>query len=133
VNTEAIGHKPTDVDVVHIIDDDESTRRALTRLMRSAGLQGRAYASVTEFRQSNFQTTGGCIVADVHMAGDNSLLLPEQLREIGVNMAVIFITADYSAETRERIRKAGGRGYFAKPVDDQALIDMIRWALRSPE
>lgn len=118
--------------VVHIIDDDESTRRALTRLMRSAGMQGIAYASVAEFLGSDFEHSEACIVADVHMREDNSLTLPERLQEDGIGLPVIFITGDYSAETRERIRKAGGRAYFGKPVDDQALLDMIRWAVRSP-
>lgn len=117
---------------VHIIDDDESTRRALTRLMRSAGMHGIAYASVAEFLGSDFEQSGACIVADVHMREDNSLSLPERLQEDGIGLPVIFITGDYSAETRERIRKAGGRAYFGKPVDDQALLDMIRWAVRSP-
>lgn len=123
---------PTGSIVVHLIDDDESTRRALARLMRSAGMHGIAYASVAEFLDSDYQQNEACIVADVHMPDDNSLSLPEHLQEDGVRMPVIFITGDYSAETRERIRKAGGRAYFGKPVDDQALIDMIRWAVRSP-
>jgi len=123
---------PAGAIVVHLIDDDEPNRRALTRLMRSAGMQGIAYASVAEFLASDFEQSGACIVADVHMPEDNSLSLPERLRESGVSMPVIFITGDYSAETRERIREAGGRAYFGKPVDDQALLDMIRWAVRSP-
>jgi len=49
-----------------------------------------------------------------------------------IELALVLAVDIQSAETRERIRKAGGRGYFAKPVDDQALLDMIRWALRSP-
>jgi len=53
--------------------------------------------------------------------------LPELLKERGVDIPVIFLTADYSTATRDRIREAGGRAYFKKPVDDQALIDMIRW------
>lgn len=118
--------------VVHIVDDDDSTRRALARLMRSAGMHGIAYASVAEFLESDFEQSEACIVADVHMPEDNSLSLPERLQESGVDIPVIFITGDYSAETRERIRKAGGRAYFGKPVDDQALLDMIRWAVRSP-
>ncbi len=123
---------PTGAIVVHIVDDDESTRRALTRLMRSAGMHGVAYASVAEFLESDVEQSGACIVADVHMPEDNSLSLPGRLQESGVTIPVIFITGDYSAETRERIRKAGGRAYFGKPVDDQALLDMIRWAVRSP-
>lgn len=95
-------------------------------------MQAVAYARVAEFLESDYKQSNACIVADVHIPEDDSLSLPGRLREIGVDIPVIFITADYSAETRERIRKAGGRAYFGKPVDDQALIDMIRWSVRSP-
>ena len=71
------------------------------------------------------------MVADVHMPENKSLALPGRLQEIGSVIPVIFITGDYSVETRERIRKAGGHAYFGKPVDDQALLDTIRWAVRS--
>ncbi len=118
--------------VVHIIDDNESTRRAFTRLMRSAGMHGIAYASVEEFLESDFEQRSACIVTDVHLSENDSLSLPDRLQEGGFDIPVIFVTADYSAETRERIRTAGGRAYFGKPVDDQALLDMIRWAARSP-
>lgn len=117
--------------VVHIIDDDEPTRRALTRLMLSAGMQGIPHPNVAEFMESGFEKSGDCVIADVHTPENNSLLLPERLQEISVAMPVIFITGDYSVETRERIRKAGGQAYLGKPVDDQALLDTIRWTVHS--
>ena len=115
--------------VVHIIDDDVSTRRALTRLMRSAGFGTLAFASVEEFLASDFQRHHACIVADVHMPGISALELPARLKGLGVDIPVIFVTADYSPDTRERVRDCGGVGYFNKPVDDQALIDTIQWAV----
>ena len=95
-------------------------------------MHGIAYASVEEFLESDFEQRSACIVTDVHLSENDSLSLPDRLQEGGFDIPVIFITADYSAETRERIRTAGGRAYFGKPVDDQALLDMIRWAARSP-
>ena len=114
--------------VVHIIEDDASSRRAFVRLMQSAGFEGIPYASVDEFLASHFASRRACIVTDVHMQGLDALELPNRLRERGIRIPVIFVTADYSATTRERIRGAGGHAYFKKPVDDQALIDMIQWA-----
>jgi two-component system response regulator FixJ len=115
--------------IVYIVDDDSSTRRALARLMRSAGCEGVPYSSVDEFLQSEIHGENVCVVADVHMPGTNALELPRLLRERGLNVPVIFLTADYSDVTRERIHQTGGSGYFKKPVDDQNLIDMIRWAM----
>ncbi len=116
-------------EVVYIIDDDTSIQRALTRLMRSAGLTSVAYSSIEDFMQSGFEAERACIVADVHMPGIDALNLPAHLRQLGNDLPVIFITADDTDETRERVRQAGGAGYFRKPVDDQALLDAIHWAI----
>ena len=62
------------------------------------------------------------------MPGVSALELPILLKERGFNIPVIFVTGDYSETTRENVRKAGGCGYFHKPVDDRALIDMVRWS-----
>ena len=97
------------------------------RLMRSAGYQSVAYSSVDEFVQSDFQHHDACIIADVHMPGTSALELPVLIQGIDSDLPVIFLSADYNADTRERIRKSGGHGYFGKPIDDNALIDMIRW------
>jgi len=49
----------------------------------------------------------------------------------GIDIPVIFLTAFDSNEVRQQARKAGAAGYFRKPVDDQALLDTIRWATSS--
>lgn len=99
------------------------------RLMRSAEFDGVPYSSIDDFLQSHLTGHNMCVVADVHMPGTNALELPKTLRERGLDIPVIFLTADYSDITRERIRQTGGSGYFKKPVDDQNLIDMIRWTM----
>jgi DNA-binding response OmpR family regulator len=63
------------------------------------------------------------------MSGIDPLDLPSLLEKKGKSPPVIFITANDTPETRSRVRKAGAAGYFRKPVDGQALIDLIHWAL----
>lgn len=121
--------EPTGPATIYLIDDDTSLRRAFTRLMRSAGLVCLTFSSVGEFLASDVEHENACIVADVHLPGISALELPRILRETGRALPVIFITADYSDETRERIRQAGGRGFFRKPIDDQALFDTLRWVI----
>jgi FixJ family two-component response regulator len=112
---------------VYLIDNDEPTGRALGRLMRAAGFDSAWFSSVDDFLQLDIKEHDACVVTDVHMPGVSALALPSVLRKRGIDIPVIFLTADYSSATREQIHKAGGRGYFRKPVDDHALIDMIRW------
>ena len=121
--------KPTENTTVYIIDDEPSVQRALVRLMRAAGLGGTAFSSVDEFMSSKIDTHNACVVADVHMPGTSALELPALLKRRGSALPVIYVTARDTNETRARIHRAGAAGYFRKPVDDQALIDAIQWAI----
>ena len=114
--------------MVYVIDDDPSVRRAMLRLMRSAGMRSSSFSSVDEFLAADITANDACVVADVHMAGTDPLELPSLLESKGMSPPIIFITND-TPETRSRVRKAGAAGYFRKPVDSQALIDLIHWAL----
>ena len=114
---------------MYIIDDDLSVRRAMARLMRSAGLTQATFSSVEEFVSADVTDDNACIIADVRMPGSSGLDLPELLARVGRHLPVIFVTAQDTELTRQRARSAGAVGYFRKPVDDQALIDSIHWAL----
>jgi FixJ family two-component response regulator len=114
---------------VYVIDDEASLRRALLRLMSAAGYKASAYANADEFLANPIDTDSACVIADVHTGGTNSLDLPDCLKKRGMDVPVIFITAYDNAETRDQVKKKGAAGYFRKPIDDQALIDAIRWAV----
>ncbi len=61
----------------------------------------------------------------------SGLDLQRQLKRAGSPLRVIFVTAQDTDETRTEAIQAGGVAFFAKPVDDQALLDAIRWTLAS--
>jgi two-component system response regulator FixJ len=63
------------------------------------------------------------------LQGKSGLELQEELRSMGSDLPVIFITGFDSPETRDQAKKSGAAGYFRKPIDDQALLDSIQWAL----
>ena len=114
---------------VYVIDDEESLQRAFLRLLKAADIKASAYSCVDEFLAASLEYDSACIVADVHIKGTNSLDLPRRLEKRGLKIPVIFITAYDTAETREQVKQIGAAGYFRKPVDDQALIDAIHWAV----
>jgi FixJ family two-component response regulator len=113
--------------MVYLIDDDESVRRALQRLLRSAGLDVRAFASAEEFLQSENLSQRACIVLDIQMRGLTGFDIQEKLASKGIRIPTIAVSALDDAETRERARKLGAAAFFRKPVDGQALIDAIHW------
>jgi len=115
--------------IVYIVDDDDSVRRALKRLMRSAGMEARTFASANEFLKSSPEEKNACLITDVKMRGITGLELHQKLTALGSKLPVIYITAFDEEEIRAQAKKTGGVGYFRKPVDDQALLDAIQWAL----
>jgi len=115
--------------IVYIVDDDDSVRRAIKRLIRSAGMEARTFESADEFLKSSPREKNACLITDVKMSGITGLELHRKLIESGSGLAVIYITAFDTEEIRAQAKKAGGVGYFRKPVDDQALLDAIEWAL----
>jgi FixJ family two-component response regulator len=114
--------------VVYVIDDDESIRRALQRLLRSADFEVRVFASAEEFLQSGNLDERACVVLDIRMPGLTGFDLQEKLASMGIRMPVIIVSAFDDADSRERARKLGAVAFFRKPVDGQALIDAIHWA-----
>ena len=115
--------------IVYIVDDDDSVRRALKRLILSAGMEAHTFATANEFLESKSGEKNACLITDVKMREVTGLELHQRLTALGSRMPVIYITAFDTEEIRAQAKKAGGVGYFRKPVDDQALLDAIQWAL----
>ena len=113
------------------MDDDASARRGLARLLRTAGYDVHAFASANEFLDALDPQLWGCLVLDARMPGLSGEELHEELKGQGVDLPIIVVTADDDPETRRRALRMGAAGFFRKPVDGTALLDAIRWALRS--
>ena len=113
----------------YVIDDDESVRKAFERLLRSANLEVETFASVEEFFNGEPQGENTCIVVDIRMPGLTGFDLQRELGSRGIGMPVIVISASDDAQTRENARKLGAAAFFRKPIDDQALLDAILWAI----
>ena len=114
---------------IYIVDDEPTVCAAYARLVRSARMQPRTFGSVEEFMRADFSDENACVISDMRMPGINGLELPRLLKCAGHHLPVIFITAHDTPETRELAQRAGAAAYFRKPVDDQALLDAIAWAI----
>ncbi len=114
---------------IYIVDDEPSVRTAFARLARSARMEATGFASVDEFMAAEVSDEHACVICDVRMPGTSGLELPGLLARDGRNLPVIFITAHDTEETRTIAQRMGAAAYFRKPVDDQALLDAIAWAL----
>jgi len=115
--------------LVYIVDDDESVRTALSRLMRSAGIESRAYESSNRFLAEVSNEGRACILMDITMPRLDGMQLVARLREKGIEFPVIALSAKDDDETRQMARNVGVQFFLRKPVDDQALIDAISWVM----
>jgi FixJ family two-component response regulator len=115
--------------VVYVIDDDESVRRAFARLLRSVNLHAETFSSADEFLSCPKQKENACILIDIRMPGSSGFDLQQKLAASDIRIPVIVISASDDANVRERARELGAMSFFRKPVDDQALLDAIWWAI----
>ena len=114
--------------MVYVIDDDESVRKALKRLLRSADLDAETFSSAEEFLSDSREGQNACILIDIRMPGLTGFDLQKRLLSQGVRIPVIVISASDDVQTREHARELEAVNFFRKPVDDQALLDAISWA-----
>lgn len=117
--------------IIYIVDDNESVLRAMKRLILSMNMDVESFASGQEFLDSDYRDQNACLIVDVQIPGMSGMELQQKLVGKGSKLPVIFITAFDTEEIRDQAKKAGAAGYFQKPVDDQALLDSIQWALSS--
>lgn len=111
---------------IAIVDDEASIRRALLRLLRSAGLPGVAYASAEEFIQALPQLNCRCVVLDVHMPGTSGIELQQWLAEGWPRLPVIMVTGQHSDQTAAQVQARRPLAYLQKPLDAEQLLGAIR-------
>jgi FixJ family two-component response regulator len=120
---------------VYVVDDEPSVRKALSRLLRSAGLKCEVFASADEFLAHERETPAesGCIVLDVQMPGLNGMELQDVLSAGEGRLPIIFITGHGDIPLSVRAMKKGAVDFLTKPFDDKDLLAAIDVALRKGE
>ena len=118
--------------LVAVVDDEESVRRALGRLIRAAGYVVETFSSGSDFLQSLPRRKPRCLVLDLRMPAVSGFDILQVLQGLpGGGVPAVVITGDDSADSRERALRHGVRAYLRKPVDDAALLNAIQAAMLS--
>lgn len=115
--------------LVHVVDDDDSLRVAVARLLSAAGLEVRTYASAGDFLLHPLPQGPGCILLDLRMPGPSGLELQRALGDLGATLPVIFFTAHADVACGVEAMKAGAVDFLMKPVEPRMLLDAVRRAL----
>jgi two-component system, LuxR family, response regulator FixJ len=115
--------------LVHVVDDDASVRRSLTRLLSVNGFEVAAFASAQEFLASGSAPRGGCIVLDHQMPGMTGLELQQRLAAGPGHWEIVFMTGH--AEIRQRLEDTsrGKVEFLSKPAKPADLIAAVERAV----
>jgi FixJ family two-component response regulator len=115
---------------VFLIDDDPSVRRALARLIKSAGYQVQTFTSAREFLDGIPDVERpACLVLDVRMPGLSGMDLQHELQLTNLILPIIFITGHGDIPMTVKAMKAGAVDFLPKPVRDTDLLRAIEQAL----
>lgn len=120
--------------LISVVDDDISIRKSLDRLIRSAGMKVRVFASAEEFLNSAHPRKADCLILDVQLPGMSGTELLRHLNILKYKVPVIFITAHGSEEqVRSEAASDWTVAYLTKPFSGDELLDAVNEALKRNE
>lgn len=115
--------------LIYVVDDDESFRTSIIRVLRAAGYDARGFASAGEFLIAHRTEKAGCVLLDVRMPGPSGLDLQEALLRMKEPLPIIFISGEGTVSDSVRAMKAGAADFLVKPVKRELLLQAIENAL----
>jgi FixJ family two-component response regulator len=116
-------------ELVFVVDDDDSVRRALGRLLVSAGHRVESFASPLEFAARRPHDGPACLVLDLKMPEMTGLELQERLRAAGHAVPIVFVSGHGDIRSSVQAMRLGAVDFLQKPFEDEALLEVVRQAL----
>ena len=117
--------------MVAVIDDDESYRVAVERLLRSAGFAVQSFGSAEAFLESEQKRNARCLITDIRMPGISGLELQSKLNSDQCPIPTIFITAHGDERMRMQAMRSGAVKFLTKPFEGETLLEAVQSALES--
>ena len=119
--------------IVYVVDDDASFRKAVSRLLRTAGLEVEALASAQEFLEHPIVDRASCLVLDVRMPGPSGMDLQAALQEARRDIPIVFMTGHGDVSTSVRAMKGGAVDFLEKPFRAPELLACVQRGLARSE
>jgi FixJ family two-component response regulator len=114
---------------IAILDDDQSVRTAIGRLLKTSRLEADTFATSIELFNAMERRRPDCLVLDLQMPGMNGLDVLRFLEQSGKQLPTIVITAHDEPQARENCLSAGAAAYLRKPLDADELLKAIEDAV----
>jgi FixJ family two-component response regulator len=117
--------------MVAVVEDDDSYRVAVQRLLKSAGFSVQSFATAEDFLRSGRQLETGCLITDIRMPGMSGLDLQAKLNADHCLIPTIFITAHGDEDMRLQAMRGGAVKFMVKPFDGEILLESVRAAFET--
>lgn len=111
---------------VHIIDDDEVIRFALSDLLKLEGIENKSYSCAEDFLGCVAMNDKGCVLVDMQMPGMNGLELCEEMERRELFLPVILMTGQGNVGIAVKAMKEGVLDFIEKPFDNDKLFESVR-------
>jgi CheY-like chemotaxis protein len=119
--------------VIAVVDDEESVRKAVVRVLRAAGFAAQGFSSGDEFLRSWHFDRPDCLVLDLQMPDISGMEVQKALNLAGAHFPIVIITAHDAPAVREECLRLGAIAYLCKPLDVRSLLDTVALVLNSPD
>jgi FixJ family two-component response regulator len=117
---------------IAVIDDDLRVLESLINLLASCGYQAEGYCSAEQFLESGGLQKSSCVVTDVEMRQMSGLALLHHINNVEAPLPVVIITGKPSKNSESFYLDKGAVGFFRKPVDGDALVDLLKRVCKNP-
>lgn len=118
--------------MIAVVDDEESVRKAVVRLLQAAGHTARGFATGSDFLHSYLDEPAECLLLDLQMPGLSGADVLRALNRSGARIPTIIVTAHDSPGAREECKRLGAVAYLCKPLDERVLLTTLQTALGTP-
>lgn len=115
--------------IVHVVDDDESWRKSVARLLSAAGYRAELYDSAESFIAAPQLDAPGCILLDVRMPGLSGLQLQQRLASTQRGLPIVFLSGHADIPITVQAVKAGAQDLLTKPVAGEVLLEAVAQAV----
>jgi two-component system, LuxR family, response regulator FixJ len=114
-----------DARLVHIVDDEDSVRRSLDFLLRSAGYRTERWEDGVTFLKGADKAEAACVLLDVRMPGMDGLQVQAEMAAQGFNFPVVVLTGHGDIATAVRAMRGGAVDFLEKPFNRERLLDAL--------
>lgn len=115
--------------MIYIVDDDQNISNAFMMLLKSAGFECKSFITAEKFLDSFHPGLNDLLILDMQLPGMNGCDLLKTLAERGLHLPVVVVTSFDKTKYRQCSRNYGAIAYLRKPVDGEALLDIIQYKL----